>query len=137
MSIEEEVLKDATGGGVVVLILFVVWKIIEEVFRYRGTQIHKRAVESIQTSAPGTSCAAGQKHECRWSTDDHGWLMELRDYTRDLKKEQEEIRDSNKDIARNIQALGKEISQLNNALRILANGVQKEARALEHVAKDR
>jgi len=54
--------------------LFIIWKLIEELIRYRGMKSHKKFNGSMSYKP------------CKWVEDDHKWLSENRDDIREIKQ---------------------------------------------------
>lgn len=57
-------------GGAVVLALFIIWKLVEEMIRFRGIKNYRK----VAGHNPGP--------KCKWADEDHKWLLEIRDNTK-------------------------------------------------------
>jgi len=75
-NIVQKVVEDSGSGNLfqvgIIFALFIIWKLVEEVLRYRGMKADKNR----NPGNPG--------HHCKWSPDDHKWLGEVRDCMREI-----------------------------------------------------
>ena len=66
---------DQFGGNIFIFALFIIWKLVEEIIRFKGIKRYRKTV--------GDNPGHGM---CKWSPDDHAWLMSVRDNMKTNKK---------------------------------------------------
>ena len=69
-----EQIKDIEGAGFL-FALFIIWKLVEELLRYKGVKRYRKA----------TGDNPGHGNKCKLTSDHHHWFLEMRDYQKSNK----------------------------------------------------
>ena len=81
----EETGSGHIGYAALVFALFIIWKLVEEILRYRGMKVSKKNNGNPHSKA----CLFNEKeHEmlCKWRADDHNWLQDIRDCMKSIQE---------------------------------------------------